>query len=566
MRYVPGDDLRSLVRREGRLEPRRAARLVAQVAAALDAAHAAGLVHRDAKPANVLLGPGDHVYLTDFGLTKHAISVGDATGPGRWVGTLDFVAPEQIRGERIDARADVYALGCVLYFTLTAGIPFPREGDEAKLWAHLSEAPPAVTEAAPGVSDRFDAVVQRAMAKFADDRYPSAGDLARAALAAAYGEAVAEPERIVAVGAAAPVEMDTRTAGTVVRPEAAAVESVTAVLPRRRDRRRVAVAVAGLLAAAAAAVVLVITLSDDPPAPAGAPATPPRIVASWPTGPRPNAVALGGGRTWVGSFLDTRLVVVDQQTSRRVRDVSPHVGVGTVDFAVDRSSVWVISSRERRLRRVDLESGRRIGAPTSLSGTPIAVAADPGRAAVWIGITGDSPRREGRLVRVHARTGKVLKEVTLPRRVTQLVALPGAVWVLARNAPELLEVDPTTGAVRRTIELPAEHTSFLSYGERMLWATVRDDDQLIRIDPRSGDYGTLSLSENPAWVDVHDGHAWVALNGSNELARVSTASMQPVGEPLVMPVNPYAVAAGPSGVWVTSVADRRLVRIDPGES
>ena len=108
MRYVAGEDLRSLVRREGRLAPERAARIVAQVAAALDAAHAAGLVHRDVKPANVLLTPDDHAYLTDFGLTKHVLSLADATQPGHWVGTLDFVAPEQIRGERVDARADVY--------------------------------------------------------------------------------------------------------------------------------------------------------------------------------------------------------------------------------------------------------------------------------------------------------------------------------------------------------------------------------------------------------------------------------------------------------------------------
>jgi serine/threonine protein kinase len=110
MRHVAGDDLRTLVRRNGPLEPARAARIVEQVAAALDAAHASGLVHRDVKPANVLLGQGEHAYLTDFGLTKHVLSEGGATKPGHWVGTLDFIAPEQIRGERVDARADVYAL------------------------------------------------------------------------------------------------------------------------------------------------------------------------------------------------------------------------------------------------------------------------------------------------------------------------------------------------------------------------------------------------------------------------------------------------------------------------
>src|SRR3712207_2340028 len=146
MRYVPGDDVRSLVRREGPLAPDRAARIAAQIGSALDAAHSAGLVHRDIKPANVLLTAEDHVYLTDFGLTKHALSVGGSTKPGHWVGTLDYVAPEQIRGERVDARADVYALGCLLFYALTGDVPFKRESDEARLWAHLSEPPPKPSE------------------------------------------------------------------------------------------------------------------------------------------------------------------------------------------------------------------------------------------------------------------------------------------------------------------------------------------------------------------------------------------------------------------------------------
>ena len=118
MRYVDGSDLRTLVRALGRLEPERAVHIVAQVASALDAAHERGIVHRDVKPANVLLGASDHAYLTDFGLTKRISSHSGNTRAGGWVGTLGFVAPEQIRGERVDARADIYALGCVLFHTL----------------------------------------------------------------------------------------------------------------------------------------------------------------------------------------------------------------------------------------------------------------------------------------------------------------------------------------------------------------------------------------------------------------------------------------------------------------
>ena len=154
MRHVAGDDLRTLVRRSGPLEPGQAARIVGQVAAALDAAHASGLVHRDVKPANILLGQGEHAYLTDFGLTKHVLSDAGTTKSGHWVGTIDFVSPEQIRGERVDARSDVYALGCVLHYVLAGRPPFTPEGDEAKLWAHLSEPPPPSARRRPGCPRR----------------------------------------------------------------------------------------------------------------------------------------------------------------------------------------------------------------------------------------------------------------------------------------------------------------------------------------------------------------------------------------------------------------------------
>src|SRR3954453_8120954 len=203
MRFVPGTDLHALLRREGRLEPGRAAAIVAQLAGALDAAHAAGLVHRDVKPANVLIA-GSHVYLSDFGITR----VQDAdttriTESGGWVGTVDFMAPEHLRGEPTDARADVYALGCVLHTTLTGTPPFRRPTVPATITAHLHEAPPRPS-ATPGVPAAFDAVVARALAKDPADRYASAGDLGRAAVAAAAGAAASAPRGSVARGEAAP--------------------------------------------------------------------------------------------------------------------------------------------------------------------------------------------------------------------------------------------------------------------------------------------------------------------------------------------------------------------------
>ncbi len=202
MRLVRGTDLHRLLRREHQLEPARAARIVAQVAAGLDAAHARGLVHRDVKPANVLLDAGEHVYLTDFGLTRLTNADTRITESGRWLGTVDFASPEQLRGERCDARSDVYALACVLYAALTGGPPLQRATVPAAIHAALHDIPPRASSR--GAPPPFDRVLARALAKDPADRYPSAGDLGRAALAAAAGEPVTETERTVARGTAAP--------------------------------------------------------------------------------------------------------------------------------------------------------------------------------------------------------------------------------------------------------------------------------------------------------------------------------------------------------------------------
>lgn len=216
MRYVAGTDVHRALRRDGRLAPERAARVISQVAAGLDAAHAAGLVHRDVKPANVMLS-GEQVYLADFGLSRLQSSDERFTDSGAWVGTVDYMSPEHLRGEPTDARSDVYALGCVLYAALTGVPPFRRPTVPATMSAHFHDAPPRPSEQAP-VPAEFDAVIARALSKRPEDRYPSAGDLGRAAMAAAAGEPVTVAERTVATGAAAPTSFTTAMPTEVVPP------------------------------------------------------------------------------------------------------------------------------------------------------------------------------------------------------------------------------------------------------------------------------------------------------------------------------------------------------------
>ncbi len=184
MRFVQGGDVRSLLRREGPLPPERVASIVSPVASALDAAHAVGLVHRDVKPANILLdrrpGRPEHVYLSDFGLSKSAeVSLG-LTGAGQFLGTPDYTAPEQIEGLPVDGRTDQYALACAVFELLTGQAPFHRPESFAAIWAHLHKPPPSLTERRPELPPAANPVMARALAKAQVDRYPTCSEFADA--------------------------------------------------------------------------------------------------------------------------------------------------------------------------------------------------------------------------------------------------------------------------------------------------------------------------------------------------------------------------------------------------
>ena len=198
MRFVGGDDLQVVIRREGGLRPRRAAAFISPVASALDAAHDAGLVHRDVKPANMLVdvGPGrpEHVYLSDFGLARGILSVDKLTRAGQFLGTPDYAAPEQISGASVDGRVDQYALACVAYELLTGSVPFRREEPLAALYAHLYAPPPRLTAVRHDLPETIDHVLARALAKAPEDRFDSCGDFADA-LRDALGVAPYDPGR-----------------------------------------------------------------------------------------------------------------------------------------------------------------------------------------------------------------------------------------------------------------------------------------------------------------------------------------------------------------------------------
>ncbi len=187
MRYVSGTDMRQMIKKRGRILPATALFLVGQAARALDAAHRRGLVHRDVKPGNLLIERGsddadpDHVYLADFGITKHAMSRSGLTSTGQFLGTIDYVAPEQIRGTSVLGLADQYSLGCVLYECLTGRVPFEKDLDAAIIWAHVEETPTMPTVLRPELPPEIDDVFGRVLAKRPEERYGSCREFVEAA-------------------------------------------------------------------------------------------------------------------------------------------------------------------------------------------------------------------------------------------------------------------------------------------------------------------------------------------------------------------------------------------------
>jgi predicted Ser/Thr protein kinase len=275
MDYVHGEDLRHLLVRDGALDPSRAVEILTQMAFALDAAHAKGLVHRDIKPGNMLLTVRDgeeRAYLTDFGLAKRSSTMAELTVAGSLVGTADYMAPEQVNGDPADARTDVYALGCVFFQMLTGKVPYERETTLATMFAHVHDPPPVLEAPLVDEYPEFTPVVQKAMAKKPDDRYLSAGDLARDAAAALSGTRYGGAPSMVATGDARPTAAGTASGPNVGEQQTPAPASQVGGgpggpgAPGEHDGggrlRRYRWAIAGLVGVVVAAVVLVIVLTS----------------------------------------------------------------------------------------------------------------------------------------------------------------------------------------------------------------------------------------------------------------------------------------------------------------
>jgi YVTN family beta-propeller protein len=509
MRYVDGTELKSVIARDGALDPDVALDLLGQAAGALDVAHARGLVHRDVKPANVLLADEDgsgprHVYLADFGLTKQASSESGLTETGQFVGTADYIAPEQIEHGDVGAWTDVYALACVLFECLTGEPPFRRDALMSLLWAHVHDPPPAASERRSELPRELDAVIARGMAKAPRERYPTCG-----ALVAAAREAL---------GFDAPTKVP-RTLG--------------------RISRRPALVLAGLaLAAAAAAAALGVLLLGRGEDAAAEPTTTPGVDSLQRIDP---ATGLLAATVPLGSSV------------RRV--------------AVGGRSVWALDVASR-YRRVDRATNSLAGTGTT-AGVPSGIAV--GFGSVWIANRDGPTATTGTVTQVDPRSGRATRVIPIPvsQRVpneptfADVVADPasGALWVAAPFELALKRIRPRLGSLVATVPVGATTPRRLAVGGDAVWATTAFG--AVRVDPaRNTVTASVRLPFDPRDIAVGGGAVWIANGTGNSIWVVDPATARVVDR-IAVGVEPMGVAVGAGSVWVANRGDGTVSRIDP---
>jgi YVTN family beta-propeller protein len=514
MRYVEGTDLRQLLRDDGPLDATRAVGLVSQLAAALDAAHARGLVHRDVKPSNALVaveGAREHVYLADFGLTKHSGSGSGPTAAGEMVGTIDYVAPEQIRGEQVDGRADVYSLGCVLFECLTGTVPFPRGSEVATMYAHLQETPPLASDRRPELPPALDAAVDRALAKEPEDRWQTAGELAAAAQVVPVSGRAARmrgrrpPRRalvalaaVVAVAAAAAALVigsgdDDATLAAIDANAVAVIDpghaSLTAQIPVGAAQSQMAAGAGGVW----------VTDADAGTVSRLDPRTH-TVRQTIEVGESPSAIAVGSGGVWVANSLSGTVTWIAPATNRPVKTIG--VGNRPTGVCVVGGSVWAASGDDATVTRIDARTGDKVGT-TRLDAGPSALACGGGR--VWAGSdTG------GTVTELDAADGKPV--ATIPSGPVSAAAFSdGALWVTNTAGGTVSRIDPRRGIVAGTVAFGAgDGPVALAAAPGSVWVSNEFAGTVARIDARSGRVvRTLRLRNRPQGIAVVDGALWV---------------------------------------------------------
>ncbi len=502
MRYVEGTDLKQLLHREGALPPERAVGLAAQVASALDAAHERGLVHRDVKPSNVLLAGrtgNEHCYLADFGLSTSASNGSTLADPRHIMGTIDYVAPEQIRGDDVGGRADVYSLACLLYECLTGHVPFRRASDVAVVYAHLEEPPPQAR-----LTEELDAVLERGMAKAPEQRWESAGALVAAA-SAALGEvpvAARARRRLVPIGAAVGVATATAVAAAVLLGSGGAgiarADSLIRIDPDGGEAAGVAALDGQPTAVTVCAGNVWVTGTGG------------RVSEVDPKSLGINRIRVRGTPSDVANIGDLAAVVSGPPGAVTMIDAQFGLISGSVALPSSESSstgtavaygrdIWVANPDARELDRLDPPYTHIAGA-VRLGARPRFVAA--GEGAVWLA-------GARTLWRVDAGRGRVSARIRLPFAPVALAVGSGGVWLVDKAADALVRIDPVTKKITARIPVGRDPRA-VAVGAGSVWVANGADGTVSRVDPRRNVVEqTIGVRSTPIDLEFGVGAVWV---------------------------------------------------------
>jgi DNA-binding beta-propeller fold protein YncE len=468
-------------------------------------------------------------YLADFGLTRRIGAARGLTVSGQVLGTIDYVAPEQIEGGPIDGRADQYSLGCVLFECLTGVVPFRRDSELAVLWAHVNEPPPRVRDQRPDLPAALDDAIDRALAKAPGDRHPSCGALAASVQAALAGTAPAGASRRLSL---------LLTAAAAVLSAALLLAAVLVA----RDGGAPAVPTTPAVVTAANQAVRVNPATYQPDA----------AVA---VGTDPGAVADGGGSVWVANRKDGTVTVVDPD-AKQIQRTLPASGSGPADqggpgLAFASGSLWVANAEERRVARVDPD-GDAHGIP--VGGTPIAIAAAPDADAVWVAARTPSG---GVLAHIDPTSNQVdPRRIPLPHAPTGLAVTldAGTVWLATGGDQTLRRVDASTARVVDTIKL--DHVpNQVAVGGGAVWVTSSKDDVVMKVDP-AGHHRTIRIGNDPGGIAFGADRVWVANRQDGTVSTIDPQNSEVDREvgTVRLGSRPTAVAVDQGVVWVALAA------------
>ncbi len=539
MRLVEGGDLRALIEREGPLTASHATALLGQVAEALDAAHAAGIVHRDVKPHNVLV-EGDRAYLSDFGLAK-AIDESGGGSMASVVGTVAYMSPEQWRGEAVGPPADIYSLGCVLFEAVTGVVPYARADADPETTPRMPAGLEGAIEkaTAPNPADRFrtaTALIDAARSTSVNPTQPRSTSVSEDRTQVDRTE-----DELTQVDRPAP-----RSDRTAPRSDRGAGDD--GGTGRRRRSSGWAALAGGLVVLAAAVVAAVLLLSGG--------SSGMKVSAPVAVGKPPLRIAAGSEKIWVLSEPEGTLTRIDAETDE-ITGAPIDLGKGVAAVAVGGGSVWVTDARSGELLRIDDETGR-VTQRIRVGGHPGPLVFGGGR--IWVADT-----KGAGITAVDAKAGKVVRSDLAPHTAPlRLATGAGGLWVSSAGKGTVQRIDLGTFAAGKPI--PAgRRPAGITVADGLVWVADTRSGSVTRVDPslQAVSGAPIPVGERPGGIDAGTSAVWVTTAGEDAVRRLDLPSGEPDGGPIAVGPEPGAIAVGTTAVWVVNDGDGSVTRIEP---